>query len=308
MPGGVVKDFDLPRGNPRSRFRAASCRLAAKISPPPRGQAPFFFCRRWRLQASRAGQRRSSDSTLGIPHQLHALSAGNLAGTLQYFSSSDAGGDPHRHGDRQRLDVRRLHRCAEAMLRRIASPSGARRCSRAGCIRNTPRSRAPWRGSPATRSRRCAGRGRAAGFDRQNDDSLSAWSCRRRISSEIARSSRRRRRLPSSWRAADRGIHRSGVAGSADLARRDGRRYCSSAKASRSAMPLNFGGPYVGLFATRQEFLRQMPGRLCGERSTPKASRLCADALTREQHIRRDKATSNICTNRGLCALAFSIQ
>jgi len=71
---------------------------------------------------------------------------------------------------------------------------------------------------------------------------------------------------------------------------------------------LIYGGPYVGLFTAKSKYVRQMPGRLCGETVDAEGKRGYVLTLsTREQHIRRDKATSNICTNSGLCVLAFTI-
>ena len=290
---------------------AVERRMAAFSGPQRRGGLGPVLPRRRRLQAPRAGDRRSSHPALGIPDELHALSAGDLAGhAAGAVRVPDPGRGADRHGGRQRLDVRRLDRAARGDADG-ASPDEA---AQGGALRR-----------PA--SAICRGLRDARAYGGRFDSSACRPTSRR------ARTSPRRSTSETSCvivQSPDFFGNPRDLKPIADAAHAKGALLIAvftdpvalAAVQSPGEMDadivvgegqaignaLNFGGPYVGLFATRLKFVRQMPGRLAGETVDADGRRSFVLTLsTREQHIRREKATSNICTNSGLCALAFSI-
>ena len=285
--------------------------MAALSARRRRGRLGSLLPGRRRLSAACAGDSGPSDPALGIPDELHALSAGDFAGHVAgSVRVPEPGRGPDRHGSRQRLDVRRL----DGLRRSDADGPPADAATEGSAFgrpappicrrRRDPRAR--WRAIRSSAFRPTSGRRRTS--FRLSTTRRVASSCRRpdffgnpRDLKPIADAAHAR------GRAADRRLHGSGLAGAVRLARRDGRRH-RVGEGQWIGNALNFGGPYVGLFATRLKYLRQMPGRLAGETVDAEGRRSFVLTLsTREQHIRREKATSNICTNSGLCALAFSI-
>ena len=216
----------MPLAMSEMAVERAMTAMAAAASRPAR--SPFFLgagAYRRHIPATR----RSSHPALGIPDQLHALSAGNRPGhAAGPVRVPDPGRRPDRHGGRQRLDVRRLDRLRRSDADGPSPDAGAaRRSSPAACIRNMPTSARRSRIWRATRSSACrptstASEDIAAAIDDETSCVIVQTPDFFGNPRDLAPDRRRRARAR---RAADRRLHRSGVARRLALARRDGRRH-----------------------------------------------------------------------------------
>ena len=308
---GSTGPVDLPRHAGELAVERALCGPGAQ---EPRGGRGAVLLRRGRLSPPCAGERRPPDPALGVPDQLHALPAGDRPGhAAGPVRVPDPGRGPDRPAGGQRLDVRRLDR-----LRRGGDDGRAGHpAAQGGALRRPApalrRGRAhPGPSPPASRRVRLppAIDAEAAVIDaHRRRHRLRGGADARTSSARSTDVTRHRRGRPRRRRAADRG--RPPRRSSLGLLKSPGEMGADIAVGrgpvdrQRAELRRPLRRP-VRLHA--RSSMRQMPGRLCGETVDAEGRRGFVLTLsTREQHIRRDKATSNICTNSGLCALAFTI-